>query len=150
MKFLSVLNRKCAIALTVVLLYQVGMVQLELNNCLAKPARLDRQIKHVSSYQSMDGAIENVNSLKSKGIDAFYEKVMIPGKGFWYRVYAVKNQTSSQIAALWRTNRNLRRKQYKRQIQQVSRQKKSILLKVNRISRWSRLKVSKNCQMYRR
>ena len=42
---------------------------------------------HVSSHKLHSDAEKSVRQLKAKGYDAFHQKVNIPGKGEWYRIY---------------------------------------------------------------
>jgi cell division septation protein DedD len=54
--------------------------------CHGETNRQDIHARRVSSYQNVDGAKKEVNLLKSKGYNAYFEKVLIPDKGVWYRV----------------------------------------------------------------
>ncbi|WP_175476334.1 tetratricopeptide repeat protein [Syntrophus gentianae] len=60
--------------------------------CRAEANDQNRRIKQVSSYQKAESAIQDVNRLKSKGLEAYYKEVEIPGKGTWYRVFTAESQ----------------------------------------------------------
>jgi len=90
MKLSFVVLNKRERFLIVILLCHIGFVLWE-NSCYAT-AKFDRKEKQVSAYKSIDGAMQDVNLWKSKGYKAHFEKVHIPGKGIWYRVFIVKNQ----------------------------------------------------------
>jgi len=53
----------------------------------ARPAASRAFSIHGSSYQHAEAADREVRSLKAKGYDAFYKKMLIKGKGTWHRVY---------------------------------------------------------------
>lgn len=51
---------------------------------------------HIASYKNYGKAATNVNSLRKGGYPAFCEKVDIPGKGRWYRVYVGKYKSGAE------------------------------------------------------
>ena len=79
----------------VFLLCNIIFVLWEQSPCHAKTAQLNDHAKHISSYQKLDAAIQDLNLLKAKGFKSYVKRVHIPGKGTWYRVYIVKSQLPS-------------------------------------------------------
>ena len=51
---------------------------------------------HISSFRELQTASAEVERLKSSGLDAFWKKVAIPGKGEWFRVYVGKHKTRDE------------------------------------------------------
>jgi len=95
MRLSSGIRNNGASFLIVIILCHIGLALWD-KDCSAKTTKFDCRVKQISSYQNIDVAMQDVNLLKSKGFNAYYEKVMIPGKGIWYRVFIVKSQKPSR------------------------------------------------------
>jgi cell division septation protein DedD len=54
---------------------------------------------HIGSYRERQNASAEAERLKSKGLDAFWKKVAIPGKGEWFRLYVGKHNTRDEALA---------------------------------------------------
>lgn len=54
---------------------------------------------HVGSFRELQNASAEAERLKSSGIDAFWKKVAIPGKGEWFRLYVGKHGTKDEALA---------------------------------------------------
>ena len=51
---------------------------------------------HIGSFRELQNANVEAERLKSSGLDAFWKKVAIPGKGRWFRVYVGKHMTRDE------------------------------------------------------
>lgn len=65
--------------------------------CRAETEHQNRRARQVSSYQKMESAVQERDRLKSKGIEAYFKEVEIPGKGTWYRVFAEEKQPQNRM-----------------------------------------------------
>ena len=54
---------------------------------------------HIGSFRELQNARAEEERLKSSGLDAFWKKVAIPGKGEWFRVYVGKHKTRDEALA---------------------------------------------------
>ncbi|UCH07384.1 MAG: SPOR domain-containing protein [Deltaproteobacteria bacterium] len=54
---------------------------------------------HVGSFRELQNASAEAERLKSSGIDAFWKKVAIQGKGEWFRLYVGKHHTRDEALA---------------------------------------------------
>ena len=54
---------------------------------------------HVGSFRALQNASAEQERLKSSGLDAFWKKVAIPGKGEWFRLYVEKHKTKDEASA---------------------------------------------------
>lgn len=82
--------------LIVAILCSMGWVLWPHLTCHGETNRQDIHARRVSSYQNVDGAKQEVNLLKSRGYNAYLEKVLIPDKGVWYRVFIMKGPPASR------------------------------------------------------
>jgi tetratricopeptide (TPR) repeat protein len=65
---------------------------------------------HGASYRELEQAKLHIISLQKLGYAAFYEKVNIPGKGLWYRVYIGKygnREAAKKTANILRKNKDI-------------------------------------------
>ncbi len=96
MKFISPVSHKGGSFFILCLLCCLGLFLRTATLSFAGSTETSRRVKQVASYQNIKGAIEEANSLKARGFEAYYEKVEIPEKGLWYRVFVVQNEQGSK------------------------------------------------------
>ena len=56
---------------------------------------------HLASFQYLQNANRQINSLQEKGKLVFWKEVDIPGKGIFYRVFLGKYTTREEAVAFW-------------------------------------------------
>lgn len=66
--------------------------------CRAETEHQNSRVRQVSSYQKMESAVQERDRLKSKGIEAYFKEVEIPGKGTWYRVFAEEKRPQNRMS----------------------------------------------------
>lgn len=85
---------------------RVGIVSILTSIILAAGAFAENLTKsyysiHLASFKYLHNANRHVNSLQMKGMLVFWEKVEIPGKGEFYRVFCGKYDNRSDAVAYW-------------------------------------------------